>query len=343
MPQFSIIIPIYNLDKYIRDTLLSIERQTYTDYEVILVDDGSTDGSAEICKEWCENHPRFLCFTKKNGGVSSARNLGIEKASGQYIWYIDGDDFIHPNSLKCLKTIYDKYPGTDYISFKYSYVNQTYKQFSFPDINTENLKSYSNASQECFISMIGQTPYAACCICIRRKSIGNLRFLPICTSEDAFYALQLTYQSHNVIVWNESPYYYYQRSGSFVNSEYSWRKFRDFIVYLEHIGNMKGERDGWGDGYLAFLQYRIALPFLCRHVRLLPTRQERQKGRMECRRMIELHYQIFKHETIWYMILIYKLRSRFLEWLFLVLRYDLRDLMLKSNSLSRVWKWLKAR
>ena len=104
---------------------------------------------------------------------------------------------------------------------------------------------------------------------------------------------------------------------------------------------MKGERDGWGDGYLAFQQYRSAFPFLCRHVRMLPTRHERRDGRKECRRLIEEHYRRFGKETVWYMRLIYQTRSRLLTWLFLVLRYDLREQMLKSALLSKIWHRLR--
>ena len=341
MPFFSIIIPAYNLQKYILDTLTSIEAQTFSDFDVIIVDDGSTDGTAEVCRGWCESHPRFSLFRKENGGVSSARNMGLEKAEGEYIWFIDGDDYIHPDVLKCLKIIIDSSHNTDYVSFKYAYVDRKFTEFSFPSIGTDNVKNYLGNTKEEFGRMLAQTPYAACCICVRRESIGNLRFFPICTSEDALFALQLTFKSHSVVVWEEAPYYYYQRPGSFVNSSYSWRKFKDFVIYLEHITNMKGERNGWGDGYLAFKQYRSALPFLCRHVRMLPARQERKDGRMECRRLIEEHFRCFEKYTIWYMRLIYHTRSRFLTWIFLILRYDLRDYMLHSPILSNVWKWVR--
>ena len=102
MPFFSIIIPVYNLESYILDTLTSIEAQTCSDYEAIIVDDGSTDGSAEVCKEWCEHHPRFSLFKKENGGVSSARNLGLSVIKGEYVLFVDGDDLISHDLLETL-------------------------------------------------------------------------------------------------------------------------------------------------------------------------------------------------------------------------------------------------
>lgn len=89
----SIIIPIYNVEEYIGKCLCSIAEQTYTDYEVLMIDDGSTDGSAAICKQFTGDK-RFVYFYKENGGVSSARNLGLDLSKGKYIGFIDPDDYI---------------------------------------------------------------------------------------------------------------------------------------------------------------------------------------------------------------------------------------------------------
>ena len=90
----SIIVPVYNVDAYIRDCLNSIARQTYKNIEVIMVDDGSTDASGQICDRYCELDERFHVIHKKNGGVSSARNSGLEAARGEYIGFVDPDDWI---------------------------------------------------------------------------------------------------------------------------------------------------------------------------------------------------------------------------------------------------------
>lgn len=88
----SIIIPVYNAGKYLTDSLNSIYLQNIKDWECILVDDGSTDNSNEICREWVNKDKRFHLYTQENKGVSSARNLGISKAKGKYIYFIDADD-----------------------------------------------------------------------------------------------------------------------------------------------------------------------------------------------------------------------------------------------------------
>lgn len=98
----SIIIPIYNVEKYLRICLESVINQTYTNFEVIMVDDGSTDNSVCICKEYCNNDNRFKLFQKENGGASSARNLGLKNAEGKYIYFLDSDDWLNNNALESL-------------------------------------------------------------------------------------------------------------------------------------------------------------------------------------------------------------------------------------------------
>ncbi|MDO4931322.1 MAG: glycosyltransferase [Prevotellaceae bacterium] len=97
---FSIIIPIYNAALFLLQCLDSIARQTYTDFEVIMVDDGSTDDSAAICKKMQQRDSRFMYVYKENGGVSSARNLGIDKAKGEWISFVDADDWFAEDYLK---------------------------------------------------------------------------------------------------------------------------------------------------------------------------------------------------------------------------------------------------
>ncbi len=100
MSMISIIVPIYNVEKYIRQCIDSICRQTYQDLEIILVDDGSTDACGHICEEYREKDSRVIVIHKDNGGLVSARKAGIRAASGQYIAYVDGDDWIEPDMYR---------------------------------------------------------------------------------------------------------------------------------------------------------------------------------------------------------------------------------------------------
>ena len=98
----SIIVPIYNVEKYLEPCIESILASTYRDFELILVDDGSTDGSSEISKRYAKQDSRVKFIHKDNGGVSSARNEGIKNSTGDYVMFIDGDDMIHPQMLEVL-------------------------------------------------------------------------------------------------------------------------------------------------------------------------------------------------------------------------------------------------
>ncbi len=97
--KFSIVIPVYNAEKYLSQTLQSIRNQTHEDFEVIMVDDGSTDNSAHICETVAKEDNRFILIQKKNAGVSSARNIGIRYAKGEFILFIDSDDWIEKDAL----------------------------------------------------------------------------------------------------------------------------------------------------------------------------------------------------------------------------------------------------
>ena len=97
MPKISIIIPIYNLEKYLDKCIKSILNQTFKDFELILVNDGSTDKSGVICDNYKKVDDRIVVIHKENGGTSSARNIGIDIARGKYIGFVDGDDYIHEN------------------------------------------------------------------------------------------------------------------------------------------------------------------------------------------------------------------------------------------------------
>lgn len=99
VPTFSVIIPVHNMERHLRDCLDAICGQTCRDFEAILVDDGSTDGSAAICREYAERDARFRYHYKENGGVSAARNAGIEMARGEWLLFADSDDLLLPDSL----------------------------------------------------------------------------------------------------------------------------------------------------------------------------------------------------------------------------------------------------
>lgn len=122
-PMFSLIVPIYNKQRYLRESLLSLQNQTYCDFEVICVDDASTDDSIRIVKEFADNDPRFvLVLNKKNQGVSKSRNQGIECAKGKWLLFIDADDRIEATTLELLEKQISQNINIDLILFNGSFV-----------------------------------------------------------------------------------------------------------------------------------------------------------------------------------------------------------------------------
>ena len=99
----SVIVPVYNVEQYLTKCLESIVSQTYTNLEILLIDDGSTDGSGEICDRFASKDSRISVIHKANGGVSTARNLGMELCTGEYIMFVDADDYLSKNAIEHLR------------------------------------------------------------------------------------------------------------------------------------------------------------------------------------------------------------------------------------------------
>lgn len=122
MEKISIIVPIYNVEKYLRDCIESIINQTYKEIEILLINDGSTDSSLEICEEYAKKNDKIKIINKKNGGLSDARNVGLEHATGKYIMFVDSDDFL---ALNCCEVLYNAINGTEFefITANYAFTN----------------------------------------------------------------------------------------------------------------------------------------------------------------------------------------------------------------------------
>lgn len=101
-PKISIVIPVYNTGQYLPRCLDSILSQSFTDFELLLIDDGSTDGSGDICDKYAANDYRVRVFHKENGGVCSARNVGLDNAMGEWVWFVDSDDELMPDGMKVM-------------------------------------------------------------------------------------------------------------------------------------------------------------------------------------------------------------------------------------------------
>lgn len=138
--KISFIIPVYNGERTIKKCLNSITSQACKDYEIIIIDDGSTDNSYKICTNYSSEYENITVLHKDNGGVSSARNLGIEKAKGIWVTFVDADDEINKNSLEKVKPLLDI--GTDIIIMN-SVKNKKYRPYSFENIPTDKILDFN--------------------------------------------------------------------------------------------------------------------------------------------------------------------------------------------------------
>ena len=122
----SIIVPVYNTEKYLDQCIQSILSQTYTDFELLLIDDGSTDSSGVICDRYAEQDSRVRVFHKPNGGVSSARNIGLDNTKGEWITFLDSDDWIAPSMLdEVYKTAMVNDADMVFVDINYNYPEKT--------------------------------------------------------------------------------------------------------------------------------------------------------------------------------------------------------------------------
>jgi len=142
----SVIVPIYNVERYLHRALDSILSQTYKDWEAILVNDGSTDGSGKIADEYARNDGRFKVIHKPNGGLSDARNAGMECIGGEYLIFLDSDDFLHPQLMElCLEAI--QRDNSDIVCFTYDRKYRTWnfvRHFLHLGDSTPHFKFYKN-------------------------------------------------------------------------------------------------------------------------------------------------------------------------------------------------------
>lgn len=207
----SIVVPIYNVENYLGMCLDSIHHQTYENFECLLIDDGSPDKSAEICKEYVAKDSRFRYFKKENGGVSSARNFGIDSANGDFVAFVDGDDIVNEHQLEIL---YDKLKeygadiaigsyhqysekdGCFYIHFTdEDYVEQLYGRdeliMKIPELEKIDLS---------FVSPWGKL--------FKKKLFNHVRFPENKLAEDAFIMYKLFLQCKKIIFIKKSLYIY---------------------------------------------------------------------------------------------------------------------------------------
>lgn len=240
MPKISIIIPIYNVEKYLKCCLDSVLDQTFKDFEVILVNDGSTDSCRQICEIYKNKDKRVKVINKENGGLSSARNSGINIARGKYITFIDSDDFIEKDMCKILYELSEFYKA-DISVCKSIDVSETGKIINYIKLD-EKIKCFSNVKAlEEIHKDIRVCTWAKL---YNRKLFNSLKFPEGKIHEDEFTTHILLYNSNKVVSINKAMYYYRKVNTSITNSKFNLNRLHIIeaiesrIQFMNEIGDL---------------------------------------------------------------------------------------------------------
>ena len=210
----SVIMPVYNVEKYLREAISSVIGQSYQEWELILVDDGSTDRSASICDQYAKADKRIKVIHQKNGGLSAARNTGIKSSSGEYLLFLDSDDYVAQNALSEL-VMKAENENSDIVLFEMSQVND----------ETGEIIKYStytiNACNNLLQLLDSDNYYAmACGYLIKRRVIieGNISFYEGILHEDELFTMQVMLKCRKISIVAKTDYFYRIRSNSIIKS-----------------------------------------------------------------------------------------------------------------------------
>lgn len=228
----SIVVPIYNVESYVEQCIASLTAQTYERLEIILVDDGSKDGSPAICDAWAEKDPRITVIHKQNGGLSDARNIGIEAAHGTFLMFIDGDDYILPTMCERLLQLAYQFQADIVVSnFVYIYPDGTSRNYR-PEVSHQCV-CYSG--KEAFIEYFKtfRLDFMIAPNKLYNRDLflcgDGIRFPVGRLGEDAYTSYRILYVANRVAVTSEAFYCYVQRSGS-IMSQYGASFVQDTIA-----------------------------------------------------------------------------------------------------------------
>ena len=243
MAKISVIIPVYNVEKYIHKCVDSVIGQTMQDIEIILVDDGTKDCCGEICDEYAEKDSRIKVVHKENGGLSDARNAGMKYATGECVVFVDSDDYIKNDMLEYMYKNLLEYDADFSTCGVYDvYGDHIIEQESMP------VKLVSGEEAFSYILQGTHIKGAIWNKMFRRSLIEELEFPVGKTYEDVFYTCELMKKVKKVAVGTEPKYYYIHRENSITTRPYSLRDHdiiegytKTFKIVMEHFPNLKQE------------------------------------------------------------------------------------------------------
>ena len=233
----SVIIRVYNVEEYLHYAIESLEKQTYKNFEIILVNDGSTDNSGKLCDEYSEKYSNVRVFHKENGGLSDARNFGIQKAQGEFITFLDPDDYLEAYSLELLAGIQEMH-DCDIISTRVK-PTELYNIYSNHSVTEEDFKNVIVMDRDVFLEEAFYDKVATVSACgkLYRKSILEIPFPKGRIYEDLYIVSEHVAKVNKIVHTPLQIYNYYKRQGSIVNSKFTSKQydFFDAIAYNRQV------------------------------------------------------------------------------------------------------------
>ncbi|WP_310175392.1 glycosyltransferase family 2 protein [Neobacillus niacini] len=271
-PKVSVIVPIYKVEKYLSRCIESILKQTYTNLEIILVDDGSPDQCGKIAEQYAERDKRIKVFHKKNGGLSDARNFGMQFTTGEYTMFVDSDDWLKESMVENMVYASKKY-NADVVqsAFYYAYDqhllfdNRIYSQNDPPVVLDNKALMRELVINETVKNFAWGKLY-------KTKMIKNLAFKKGVLFEDVFWAHKVMQRVNIFVILNTPLYYYYQRDDSIV-ANYSIRN-------LDIIKGLKERHSFIEENYsdLTKESYKLLLKTSLVHYNLLLQNRKKDQG-----------------------------------------------------------------
>ena len=255
----SIIVPIYNVEKYIRRCIDSILNQTYNNLEIILVDDGSTDNCSQICDEYAQKDSRIRVIHKENGGVSLARNVGIELSNGMWISFVDADDWLEENFVE---TLYEKAKERKADVVLCGYNRIVGKNIEY--INFKKDESEFNSEEYLINSLNPQTGFGFCHMKLfNKKTINNVRFnQKLQVGEDALFNEEISLNITKAIYIGKQLYNYRVNEKSVVrkfDANYVDKYLKAIQVNKMFVMQNYGEEQNIKINYYNYVAYHVLL------------------------------------------------------------------------------------
>ncbi len=226
MPQISVIVPVYKVEQYLDDCIQSILNQTFSDFELILVDDGSPDNCGAMCDRYAEKDSRVKVIHQENQGLSGARNSGLDAARGEYVTFVDSDDVIHPCFLEILQRSMEKQTDLAVCRFR------EFTDGENPDVSIFRASPSGQPfdARSAVIRLYEgslSVPVNAWGKLFRRSLIGNLRFPLGRLHEDQAFTPYVCYRARRIMSVDAPLYYYRMRPASITKTRFSAKRYDD--------------------------------------------------------------------------------------------------------------------